>query len=218
MTENEQHLNQILKALNDTNILDNLILIGSWSLLFYRKTFLNFIPSIRTTDLDFYVPDVKKVKETNKVINSLKELNYDVVYDVLSSKTRFISPDGFELEFLTKQSRNNLHCIKVGNTGIFAEALPYVDIFTGNFIEVDFDGLMVKVASPTSFILQKLLINSERKEKAEKDMRSIKEVLTFVKASRKMTGELKELYDSLPKSWKKKINKALLDNEIVLFE
>ena len=217
MTENEKHLREILQVLSEANVLNDLILIGSWSLLFYREIFLNFEPSIRTTDLDFYVPNAKSIKTKGNIINTLKDLNYDLVCDILSNKSRFISPDGFELEFLTKLSRDNLRCIKIGNTRIYAESLPYVDIFSGNFIEVDFDGIKVKVATPASYILQKLLINEERKEKAEKDINSIKEVLVFVKASQKSINELKDLFESLPKSWKRKIGKILSNNNLELF-
>ena len=186
--------------------------------MFYKEIFLNFEPLIRTTDLDFYVPNTKSIKTNGNIIISLKDLNYDLVRDVLTNKSRFISPDGFELEFLTKLTRDNLHCIKIGDTGIYAESLPYVDIFTGNYIEVIFDGIKVKVASPASYVLQKLLINTERKEKAEKDINSIKEVLVFIKASQKSVSELKELYESIPKSWKKKIGRVLVKNNIKLFE
>ena len=63
MTENEKHLNEILKALEDSNILKDIILIGSWSLMFYCEIFLNFKPTIRTVDVDFFVPDAKKIKD-----------------------------------------------------------------------------------------------------------------------------------------------------------
>ena len=214
MTNNESHFYEILKVLDQSGVLKDMVLIGSWCELFYKQVFLDFEPSIRTTDLDFYIPDAKRVKQNGEIVSSLKELNYEIVYDCLTNKTRFISPDGFELEFLTKLTRGNLKCIKIGNTGIFAETLPYVDIFTGNYIEVKMNGLMVKVASPASYVLQKLLINEERKIKAEKDIQSIKRILVFIKASPKSIKELNELFVSLPKKWQRKINKVVDENNI----
>ena len=218
MTENEKHLNEILKALNKANILKDTILIGSWSMLFYHEVFTNFKPTIRTVDVDFFVPDTKKIKKSGNIINSLKDLNYDLAQDVLTNKTRFISADGFELEFLTRLNRNNLRCVKLGNTGIYAESLAYTDIFTMNYIEVVYENIKVKVASPASYVLQKLLINAERKQKAEKDIESIKEVLTYIKASQKSFNELVELLNSLPKSWQKKIQKVASLNSIDLLK
>ena len=60
MTENEKHLNEIFKALEDSNILKDIILIGSWSLMFYREIFLNFKPTIRTVDVDFFNVELEK--------------------------------------------------------------------------------------------------------------------------------------------------------------
>ena len=170
MNENETKLVEIMKALNDEGVLNNVILIGSWCLLFYKYIFEDFSPLVRTTDIDFYVPNVKAIKEKNSLVKSLKAINYDIIHDSLTHKSIFISPDGFELEFLTRQNRQQLACVKLGNTGVYAEALSYIEIFAGNYIEVEFFGINVKVASPASYIIQKMLINKDRKEKKEKDI------------------------------------------------
>jgi len=217
MINNENHLKEILSALEKSNILKDTILIGSWSLLFYDKVFLDFEPEVRTTDLDFYVPNAKAIISNGSLTDSLKELNYEMIMDSLTSKTTFASVDGFELEFLTKLNRAGLSCVRLGNTGIYAESLSYVEIFTANYIEVVYEGMNIKVASPSSFILQKLLINDKRTEaKKEKDIQSIKKVLVYVKASSKSFNELNELYESLPKTWKKKINKITKEFDIDL--
>ena len=216
MIENEKELKEILFELDKSNLLKDLILIGSWTQLFYKKIFENFKPNIRTTDIDFYVPNVRTINETKSLIKSLKSRTYILNRDTLSNKTKFQSANGFELEFLTNLNREHLSTMKLGNTGIYAECLPYLDMFTGNYIEVEFEGLMVKVASPASYILQKLLINSDRKTKSEKDIESVKYVLNFVKSSKKYSYELTSLYESLPKSWKNKINVVIKKNNILL--
>lgn len=217
MISNENHLKEILSALDKDNILKDTILIGSWSLLFYDRIFLDFEPEVRTTDLDFYVPNAKAIVSNGGLTDTLKELNYEMIMDSLTSKTTFASVDGFELEFLTKLNREGLACVKLGNTGIYAESLSYVEIFTGNYIEIEYEGMNVKVASPASYILQKLLINDKRPlVKREKDIQSIKKVLFYVKASSKSFEELKTLYESLPKTWKRKINKITKEFDIDL--
>lgn len=217
MDEINPDLKNILNILDKEGMLKDVIIIGSWSLFFYKKIFLDFEPLIRTSDIDFYIPNAKLVKEKNNVISSLKEINFDLVKDTLTNKTKFISPDGFEIEFLTRLNKEGLSCVKIGNTGLFAESLSYVDIFTGNFVEVDFDGLIVRVASPSSYVLQKLIINSKRVMKSEKDLESIEYVLNFIKMSPKSHFELLTLYNSLPKSWQKKINQISRNNNINLF-
>ena len=63
MESNEQHLIEILKVLESEGTLQNSILIGSWCLLFYKYVFENFEPTIRTTDIDFLIPNPKAIKK-----------------------------------------------------------------------------------------------------------------------------------------------------------
>ncbi len=212
-----KHLKEILTSLNECNILNDIILIGSWSLFFYKYIFIDFKPTLKTTDIDFYVPNAKKIKEKHNLTQSLRELNYEMINDQLTNKTKYISYDGFEIEFLTNLNRGGLSCVKLGNTGIYAESLPYVEIFSGNYIEVEFEGIKLKVASPASYVIQKLLINSDRKQdKAIKDIESIKNVLLYLNASNKSRNELADLFKSLPKKWQKRISKTTTEYQIDL--
>jgi hypothetical protein len=73
----------------------------------------------------------------------------------------------------------------------------------------------VKVASPASFCLQKLLIWDKRQPaKQAKDLDAIRNVLVYVGASRKSTEDFYSLFDSLPKSWVKKIKKIAEQNQL----
>ena len=58
--ENENKLNEIIQAFADAGFINDVILIGSWCLSFYVEVFEGFVPSVRTTDIDFYVPDSKR--------------------------------------------------------------------------------------------------------------------------------------------------------------
>ncbi len=216
MNEDEKKFKELLHILDKEGTIKDVILIGSWCLLFYKYIFENFEPSIRTTDIDFYVPNAKSFKASNGLIGSMKNNNYDAFNDVLTHKTTFISPDGFEVEFLTNLNRQRLSCIKLGNTQIFAESLPHVNIFEGNYIEINYDGMIIKVASPASYILQKMLIHKDRKDKKEKDAESIKNVLFYLNASEKYKQELKKIYIQLPNKWKSTINKVALEQNIPL--
>ena len=216
MVDNEKQLALILKTLDKEGILNNVVLIGSWCLLFYKELFENFDPLVRTFDIDFYVPNAKAVKEKGNLIKSLKQLNYDVRRDYLTNKSTFISPDGFELEFLTNLNRDRFNCVALGDTGIYMESLSYVEIFTSNYIEVDYQGIKVKVASPASYVLQKLIINDRRESKQEKDIESIKHVLNYIALSKKSVDELRTLYNSLPRKWKNKIDDTCQKNSIIL--
>ena len=105
------------------------------------------MPSVRTTDIDFYVPDSKRANAAG-LSERLKSINY---------------------EFLAKLNREGLSCVRLGSSGVFAESLSYVELFGSNYIEVKRNGILVKVASPSAFAIQKILINDRRGNKAEKD-------------------------------------------------
>ena len=123
----------------------------------------------------------------------------------MTSKSRFVSPDGFEIEFLAKLNKEGLSCVWLGSSGVFAESLSYVDIFSSNYIELIRGGIRIKVASPSAFAIQKILINDRRGAKAEKDAQAIDYVLLFVGASYKSREEFYELFDKLPRKWKKTV-------------
>ena len=54
---------EVLRRLNQAGVLNDIMLIGSWSLLFYKEYFFGFTysPAIRTRDIDFLVPDPNKI-------------------------------------------------------------------------------------------------------------------------------------------------------------
>ena len=217
MIEFEKEMMAVLNALNNSDTLPHCVISGSWSMYFYRYIFEGFIPSIATTDLDIFLPSVKKV-QNNNISQVLTDLDYIREDDVLSGKTKFYSKDGFVIEFLTipDKTLNNVVMIKPYNIG--AEALPKMAPAGWNYITVDFNGLKVNVVSPVSFVLQKLLINNERKSeyKKLKDLDAIKYVLGFIKSSKKYSEELITSLDSYPKKWKKTILENASNNNIDL--
>lgn len=215
--ENESKLNEVIKAFSDAGFIDDVVLIGSWCLSFYNEIFEGFMPSVRTTDIDFYVPDSKRAN-ASALSDSLQAINYDHFQDCLTNKSRFVSPDGFEIEFLAKLNKAGLSCVRLGSSGVFAESLSYVDIFGSNYVELLRNGIKVKVASPSAFVIQKILINDRRGPKSEKDADAIDYVLSFIGISRKSSEEFYELYDKLPRKWKKAVEEYINRRKVKLPE
>lgn len=125
----------------------------------------------------------------------------------MTGKTTFVSKSGFEIEFLTIPDRSMSSTLRIPGMSVTAEALPKMAPAGWNYITLDVDGLKINIVSPVSFVLQKLLINDERKDeyKREKDADAIKYVLGFIKASKKYSDELIKSLDEYPKKWKNKI-------------
>lgn len=217
MVAYEKELIEVLRALNESGALKHCIVSGSWAMWFYQRVFLDFTPRIETSDLDLYLPNPKTARGEG-LSGELRKLSYIRSDDCLTGKTTFVSASGFEIEFLTVPDRTMSNVIRVPGLSLGAEALPKMAPVGWNYIEVEIDNLVVKVVSPASFVMQKLLINQERKpeSKREKDLDAVRYVLTFVKASHKYSDELKTSIESSPKKWKKAILDAAKNNGIEL--
>ncbi len=183
MNNYENELINILNALQESKAIKHVVVAGSWAMYFYKKIFDNFVPRVETTDLDLYLPNPKKATGEN-LSSILLKYSYVKDSDYISGKTMFRSENaGFTIEFLTVPDRTMSNTLKSPGLNVVAEALPKMAPAGWNYITVDFNGLKVNVVSPVSFVLQKLLINNERKSeyKKLKDLDAIKYVLGFVK-------------------------------------
>lgn len=212
MVRFENEMLSIIDALDRSGLLKNCIISGSWSMFFYKEIFEGFIPPIATTDFDIFLPKVSKIKEGN--INKLLiDLDYLRDDDSLTGKTKYYSKDGFEIEFLTVPDRTLNNVIRIHSIGIGAEALPKMKIAEWNYLTIDYKGYIVNIPSPSSYCLQKLLINKERDEiKKVKDIEAVKYVLGFVAASTKYREEFFESLNNSPKKWKKAIVETMETN------
>ena len=217
MKNYENEMIKVLHALNDSGALPYIVISGSWSMYFYERVFEDFVPRVETTDLDLFLPNPKKAKG-EKLAEHLKAISYIKNNDYITGKTMFLSDNGFSIEFLTIPDRTMSNTLEIPGMFVVAEALPKMAPAGWNYIQVNFDGMLVNVTSPVSFVLQKLLINGERKSdyKKEKDLDAIKYVLGFVKASNKYNQELTESLESYPKKWKKIIIETAKENNVVL--
>lgn len=205
MKKQIEQLQLIFDVLDARGILDNVILIGSWCLFFYQKIFENFEGSIKTTDIDFFISNHRSKSFNHLIINDFKKINYDLMKDFLTNRTTLISQNGFEIEFVARVNRNKDACIKIGESGIYAEALNYVEIFANNFLIVNLFNHSIRIASPEAFILGKILVLNRRKNKIEKDIEAINNLLSFIYSSVQLSKKLNDLFSSLPKKWRKTI-------------
>ena len=79
MEEKYELLAIVLKELQAKDVLDGLVIVGSWCQYYYRILFDNApeIPLLRTLDIDFLVPNPSKFKTKVDVSELLNLLGFD---------------------------------------------------------------------------------------------------------------------------------------------
>lgn len=214
--EKSEQLYDILKKFDDNNVLDKVILVGSWCMDFYRRDLMeaNLVPSVVTKDVDFLIPKPEKQHAKIDVPAILEEMQFTTRHDLTTGLMKYDKGD-FTVEFITTTGRNGVYPFK--NLGINAQELAYMNIPISNSYESKFKDLTVKIPEPEAFVLHKLIVAGLRKDEAkrEKDLAAVKGIVQqFEISDPKRLDKLNELYQSFPPKWKSKINTHLEEYNI----
>ena len=213
MEENYKLLATVLKKLQNAGALQYLILAGSWCQYFYRILFAGAaeIPLLRTTDIDFLIPNPPGVKQPVDVSKILIELGFDEQLDYKTGLVKYVHPD-LEIQFLTPErgrGRDTPYAIK--NLHINAEGLRYLNLLEKYSFEMLHDGIRIRLPEPEAFVLQKILASQEREDpaKKEKDLLSAQAIGEFCLQDKKRRARIKTLFMGIPQKWQKRILTAL---------
>jgi hypothetical protein len=167
-----------IKLLHDNDCIDHVIVVGSWAEYLYIETGLlpSYSATIKTLDLDLLVKNLKYPKLGVNLPELAKAEGYQIESERLTGITKLLLPGSLEVEFLlSKRGAGNETALRT-NLGITAQTLRNMEILTANTIKVNFYGMVVEVPSPEAYVLHKMIINKERKEKSAKDRTSIVEM------------------------------------------
>lgn len=221
MLNNKEVLYSVLKIFDELSILDEVILVGSWVEMFYEKEFSSYLTTMKTYDIDFYIPRIKKDKEQIDLIGVLDDEGFVYYEDILTRKSKFFGKSGYEIEFLANLTRLQTPVVNIPFLRIYAESLPYLDIIQNNVMKVKIinPSLEFYIPTPGAYIIHKLVINEDRKEgKKLKDIEAIKNLLPYVKNNHKNFTEMIDIFNKLSIKSQKKINNTCEINGIELFE
>lgn len=202
----------ILVRLKEIGLLDHLIIVGSWCLHFYKSYFddYEYFSTIKTRDIDFYIPTPLKFKRKIDFNEIVKDLGFVMN---LRGEEGFISFENpyLIIEFLVaEKGRGSSKPVEIKQLGINAQALRYLNILSDNTTTVKYKGIDLNVPTPWCFALHKLLISSRRKtnEKRENDRSQAIKLLNDLLDHNK-ENEILSTYKKLPHSWRKRIIKEL---------
>ncbi len=206
---------EVLKRLQKSGVLSQIIIIGSWCQYFYKDYFANveYSSTIRTRDIDFLVPASPKFKEKVDIPELLKDIGFLLDFSA-SGHIRLIHPD-LIIEFLVpERGRGRDKPYPLPQLGLNAQSLRYLDLLEQNSMGFKTAGLEVNLPHPAAFALHKLIISKRRlkEEKRLRDSQSAHHILNCLIEN----GDcdiIKKIYDSLPKKWKTRILSTLEDPE-----
>lgn len=207
--------------LKKNRILEHVVLIGSWvEYIYERSNYLEeFEANLKTKDIDFLIKNIHKPREGIDIVDILEKEDYVTDIDYISGAYKFYKGKDLEIEFLVREiGKGQIKPYTVPSFGIKAEGLRYMDLLLDNTITINIENIDITVPSPQAYLLQKIIINDQRKNKAGKDYLGIENLLDNIKRSDTQYQELGKLYNSLTKKRRNKIDKFLNINLFDLLE
>jgi hypothetical protein len=221
MEERYKLLFAVLKELQEKGVLDGLVIVGSWCQYYYRILFDNApeIPLIRTTDVDFLVPNPARFKTKVDVSDLLNALGFDNDFDYVTGLVKYVHPD-LEIQFLTPalgSAKETPYEIKQLN--INAEGLTYMKMLQDYKFSMTHSGVTVWLPEPAAFCLHKILISHKRKNpaKKEKDLMAAKSIGELCLEYETHRQSFKSIYDNMPKKWRKIVSGILKQHSFEMF-
>lgn len=200
---------QILLRLHKAGLLSRVVLIGSWALYYYRYYFKtrDYLPSIRTRDMDFLVPvPPPRAAAPINMADILAGLGFVTGFRGEKGYMVFQHPE-LMIEFLVPERGRgwdkpfDLPCF-----GVNAQPLRYLDMLLKDIVVVHFIGISLRLPHPARFALHKLIVAGRRRSapKAEKDRSEADKVLKALKSSGEWQS-VEDCFGSLPKKWRRLI-------------
>lgn len=207
---------EVLRRLNGAGVLEDIILIGSWCIPFYRSYFsgIKYSPNIRTRDIDFLVPHPRNVRANVNIPDLLKDLGFVIGYRGSKGYIKLEHPD-LVVEFLSpERGKGTDKPIPIPKLGVNAVALRFLNLLTDNTIKVTVENLDLRLPHPANFALHKLIIFQRRfkEDKAIKDRNAVIQILRAL-INKGEAATIKHIFASMIPKWQKKILKGLEESK-----
>lgn len=203
---------EVLRRLSRVRVLNNIVLIGSWCIPFYKEYFAKakYVPSIKTRDIDFLIPVPSRIKKKVDIPKLVKDLGFVIGFKGPQGYIRLEHPKLF-IEFLVPEKGEGTDKpYPLPKLGVNAVALRFLNFLSDNTINVKVEDFYLTLPHPANFSLHKLIVFQRRirKDKAIKDRNIAIRILKAL-INRGEGNIINEVFDSVPQKWQKKIVKGL---------
>jgi len=209
---------EVLRRFNKAGILDQLILIGSWSAYFYNQYFAGTAyldrAAIKTRDIDFLIDNPAKIKHKVNVPDLLGDLGFVMVHKGSQGYIKLEHPD-LLVEFLVlEKGRGTDKPFPLPKLGINAVALRFLSFLSSSTIKIKIEDFHITLPHPANFALHKLIIFQRRlkQDKAIKDRSIAIEILKSL-MDKGESSIIKGAFYSIPRKWQNKVIKGLSKSE-----
>ncbi|MCJ7582736.1 MAG: nucleotidyltransferase domain-containing protein [Candidatus Aminicenantes bacterium] len=202
---------EVLKRFRDSGILENIIVVGSWCIYFYKDYFqeMEYKSLLRTRDIDFLVPIPPVFKKKVDVHELLKDLGFLLDFHI-KGYIRLVHPE-LIIEFLVPERGKGFDKpFPLPHLGVNAQSLRFLDFLEKNSMKIESDHFLLNVPHPAAFALHKLMI-SERRLKEGKRIKERRDAVHILNCLiEKGEKEIKKrFFESIPKRWKTKVVNTL---------
>lgn len=205
---------EVLHRLDKAGILKDVVLVGSWCALFYKKFFgrTKYILSLKTRDMDLLIPQPSMIKAKVDVAQLLKDLGFVVGFTGSKGYIRLEHPQ-LIVEFLVpERGRGSDKPYPLPQLGLNAQPLRFLDFLAQNTFTMKVEEMTVTMPHPANFALHKLLVLT-RRPTPEKQSRDKETAVGILKAlidsgrARLITST----FHTMPRKWQGKVKKQLAD-------
>jgi hypothetical protein len=205
---------RFVRLLYDYNLLEQVIVIGSWAEFVYAQAGLlpGFEANLRTLDVDFLIRNMRRPAKPVNIIYLAKEKGYLVEHDVMTKATKLISPDLMEIEFLISQQGSGVTPVIPTNLGVMAHALRHLNVLRDNTVVAELLDMQIHVPCPEAYVIHKMVISGSRGKKAEKDRAAILRLMPYINSD-----VFRTIYDQLTKKERLAVDGFFTVNTISLY-
>jgi len=210
---------EVLNRFNKAGILQSMVLIGSWSIYFYKYYFASetYSTFIRTKDIDFLIPLPLRFTKELDVFKLVEDIGFIEQYKGSKGYIKLEHPD-LTIEFLVpEKGRGTDKPYLIPQLAINAQPLRFLDFLLDNTISVNADGLRIRLPHPAAYALHKFIIFKRRRkvDKHDRDIEGALRVFGELMNSGK-ESEIKRIFNRMHKKWQNKITgnlKAINEEE-----
>lgn len=196
MEKQSKLVKNLLKLLSQADVLDHVLLIGSWCASFYKPYFkgIDYSPRIMTRDIDFLLPRHPQFKKTIDLEMMLQPLGFEIGF-YGKGYMKLENPELIIELLVPEVGRPSDHPKKVPELKFNAQPLRHLEMLWRDPIRTTVEGVEVMLPHPADYCIQKFIIASERKkrDKAQKDREVAAEVLRALQ----ILGDTKSLRSTM---------------------